>query len=81
MLNQLQPAAVAGGPDEDGALALAAARDAVLERPEGELARTVHGLAVVVRPPVEEADAVDAVVVRALDGADQCQQVEQQHAL
>ena len=50
-MNQLQPAAVAGGPDEDGSLALAAARDAILERPEGELARTVHGLAVVVRPP------------------------------
>ena len=45
------PAAIAGGPDEDGPLALPAARDAVLERPEGELARTVHGLAVVVRPP------------------------------
>ena len=50
-MNGPLPAAVAGGPDEDGALALAAARDAVLERPEGELARTVHGLAVVVRPP------------------------------
>ena len=45
------PSAVAGCPDEDGPLSLAAARDSVLERPEGELARAVHGLAVVVRPP------------------------------
>ena len=45
------PAAVARGPDEDGALALPALGDALEEGLRGHAARTIHRLAVVIRTP------------------------------
>ena len=48
------PAAVARGPHEDAALALAARGDALHEGPRRQPARPVHRLAVVVGAPTDD---------------------------